>query len=663
MELAVSTLDDAGLFRSVSPTTLLSGGGLTTALTTAGTGVITFEDVDLTRWNADRIEDADGLAVYLRDLDSGRVWSAGWQPTALEGDRYAVRSGPGTLEIVREDDGIESRLCLSVAPEGALTGRLRLRALNGRTRRIEVTTYAEIVLHDRAADASHPAFSKLFVQTEKLEGRPVLVAKRRPRSPDDAPVWLSHWLDDGAASVSWETDRLRFVGRGRSRRDPAALEGDLAGTTGAVLDPVVALRTVLEVGSEPVTQAFGLAGGRSRDAVLDATDALSDLEAVESATERAIEAEHERRRDAGVSDLEAEAAQAMVGPLLMGDPALRARGDVIASVEAGAADRDGLGLGGTGRLVTIRVTTPAGIEALEQLSAFRHYWSALGLEVDVLAIAKADVLEAARRVENVRVVSADELSDADVFLAASLAHVYAQDGVPTVDQERGALEVLSRSAPPASNGLGLEDASLREFNGIGGFSQDGTEYVMHLRPGDDGRPALPPLPWTNVIANDQGGFLVTERGSASTWSANSRENRVTPWSNDPVEDAGEALYVQDLEAGTLWSPTPGPAPAPTAYEVRHGFGYSTWRTLVDGVEHHTTTSMAPDAAARLTVVRLTNTTSRPRRLAVTSTARLALGALDRESDRMVVTDLEGGTLFAHNATRGEFSGRVVVAQA
>ena len=663
MELAVSTSKPAGLSGPVSPTALLRGGDLTAAITTAGTGVVTFQDADLTRWHADRVEDADGLAVYLRDLDSGRVWSAGWQPTGAAPDRYDADATPGALEVVRVDDGVETRTRFCVSPGGAFVGRLEVRALDGRARRVEVTTFAEVVLHDRAADAAHPAFSKLFVQTEKVEGRPVLVAKRRPRSPDDAPVWLGHWLDDAAGSVSWETDRLRFVGRGRSRRDPAALEGALSGTTGAVLDPVVALRTVLEVGAEPVARAFGLAGGRSRDAVLEAAGAHSGLSDLEAAATGAAHAERRRRRDAGLSDLEAEAAQALVGPLLVGDPRLRAPADVIASVKARAGDNDALGLSGTRRLVVLRVTRPDGLEAIGQLAAYRRYWSALGLEVEVVAITDPDLFRAVRGAEGVRLLEADAISRAERDTLAARAHVYLEDALPDLEDGPGDPEVPARTAPPAGGGLVLQDGSLREFNGTGGFSEDGTEYVMHLRPDADGRPQLPPLPWTNVIANEHGGFLVSERGAASTWSANSRENRVTPWSNDPVEDAGEALYVQDLEAGTLWSPTPGPAPAPVPYEVRHGFGYSTWRAVVDGLEHHTTVSMAPDASARLTVVRVTNATPRARRLAVTSGARLALGALDRESDRMVVTDLEGGALFARNATRGEFSDRVVLARA
>ncbi|MEM0962621.1 MAG: glycosyl transferase [Bacteroidota bacterium] len=528
MELATAvTYSAADLARAASPSVTLTGAETTATVSAAGTGVVTHGGLDLTRWRSDAVEDADGLAVYLRDLASGRVWTVGWRPGQGE-DRYEARFGAGTVEIVREDDGIETRLCLAVAASGALVGRVELRALDGRDRQIELTTVAEVVLHDRAADAAHPAFSKLFVETEAMDR--VLVARRRPRSPEDAPAFLAHWLDAGAADVSWETDRLAFAGRGRLRRQPLAMEtpGPLAGTVGAVLDPVVALRTIVEVAAgESVTRAFGLVGGRSRGDVLDTADQLATVEAVESAIQAAADAAPEPEVE--------------------------------------------------------ETHTPA-------------------------PLAKAA-------------------------------------------RQRAAL----------TGTLDLDDGALRQFNGIGGFSEDGTEYVMHLRPGAGGQPELPPLPWCNVIATEHAGFVVSERGTASSWTANSRENRLTPWANDPVEDPGEALYVQDTETGAFWSPTPGPAPAHAPYEVRHGFGYSTWRTVADGIEQVTTQSIAPDTPARLTVVRLTNASGRPRQLAVTAAARFDLGSSN--TPRETTTRREGDVLFARNPCRGEFSDRVAVARA
>ena len=253
------------------------------------------------------------------------------------------------------------------------------------------------------------------------------------------------------------------------------------------------------------------------------------------------------------------------------------------------------------------------------------------------------------------------LSDADAARLAAEATVWADDALP----EPSVAEVLPiagpRTTPEPSNGR-LDPSGLTQWNGTGGF--DGDEYVIHITPDEQGRAVLPPLPWTNVVANEHAGAVVSETGATNTWAANSREHRLSPWFNDPVSDPhGEALFVQDLDAGTLWSPTAGPAFGGAPVEVRHGFGVTRWRTTVDGLVQETARFAAREAPAVLTRVALTNTADRPRRVAVTAFTHLVLGSLASGSDRFVCTRLEGDTLFADNPTAGEFAARVAVARA
>jgi cellobiose phosphorylase len=173
----------------------LSNGRLTTVVTGAGTGYTAYQTFALTRWTPDRTRDADGYFVYLRDVDSGAIWSAGAQPVPGAPEHYVARFGAGCAEIERRDDGIELLTQVCVAPgDDVELRRLTLTNRSDRARRIALTTYAEAVLNTPAGDASHPAFSKLFVQTEYDAERQALLAKRRLRSPDDAPLWLAHTL-------------------------------------------------------------------------------------------------------------------------------------------------------------------------------------------------------------------------------------------------------------------------------------------------------------------------------------------------------------------------------------------------------------------------------------------------------------------------------------
>ena len=647
-------------------TRLLGDATLRAVVTSEGTGSIQFEDADLTRFRGDALASPDGLFVYLRDSDSGAVWSAGRQPVHAVPDRYHATLGPDAVAIEREDHGIETRTVWRVEG-GAFVGRLTLANRSDRPRSIEVTTFGEVALHARAADAGHPAFSKLFVETEAVDGLPALLARRRPRSPHDAPLWLAHAVGGDGEGLSWETDRMRFIGRGRDASDPAALDAEaLSGTVGAVLDPVVSLRRVVRL--DPGASAHGtvaLAGARSRDEALARARQIVEASASEAP----------RAAASPVSDAEA-LAQSLVRALVYGDPAARDT-SALADLTPGDWSLGRFGLDPSRPLVVVRVASSAGVEALGALEAARDVWSDRGLDVSLVALVDEADLEAR---DGVVSLDAATLSDDERAFLLSAAHVVADDALPrtsrssrtNVDDRRGrsapAEAASVRAVPGVPSGNG--QSAPRGANGLGGFSVDGSEYVVHLVPDDAGRLVLPPLPWANVIANEAIGCIVSERGSASTWSANSRLNRLTPWANDPVSDPyGEALYVREEPAGgdgeatggPVWSPMGGPAPPPGAVEVRHGFGVSTWRSERGGLAATVTHFVAREDAVRLQRVQLENRSGRARRVSVASAVRLVLGALSDGSDRFVVTERAGDAILAQNPTAGEFAERVAVA--
>jgi cyclic beta-1,2-glucan synthetase len=174
------------------------------------------------------------------------------------------------------------------------------------------------------------------------------------------------------------------------------------------------------------------------------------------------------------------------------------------------------------------------------------------------------------------------------------------------------------------------------------------------------------MPWVNVIANETFGFLVSESGAGYTWSRNSRENRLTPWYNDPVTDPyGEALYVRDEDARVFWSPLPGPVPLAAACEVRHGFGYTQWRHRSVDLEQEVLQFVPRHDPVKITRLRLTNTGDRTRRLSLFAYHRLVLGALAADSSRFVITevDSDSGAILAQNRLNNEFYDAIVFAAA
>ncbi|HEX6373337.1 MAG TPA: hypothetical protein VF006_30720 [Longimicrobium sp.] len=543
--------------RSESTAAVLARGDYALLLTAAGGGGSSYHGYALTRWTADRTRDADGFFVYLRDADSGDVWSAGFQPTGRAANAYDAHVAAGSAEIIRRDGDVQTRLEVRLAAQGdAELRRVTLTNHGGRPRRIEVTTCAELVLNTPGGDAAHPAFSKLFVQTGWMAERQSLVAWRRLRSPDDDPLWVVHRLlsVDGDAP-GYETDRARFIGRGRTLVAPAAMDADarLSGTVGNVLDPLFSLRRAVTLGpGESATLVALLGAGRTRQDVESILDRYADAAAANAAFDAAPPADSGDAKSLGVPE------------------------SWLAHATARRVPNPSPGVGG-------------GV--------------------------------AGRREE--------------------------------------------RAKGPAGERAPREREALLFFNGFGGFSADGREYVIRMPAGEHG-PVRPPLPWTNVIANEDTGFLVSESGAASTWTANSRENRLTPWSNDPVSDPhGEALYLRDEEAGVFWSPTPGPVPGDGSYEARHGFGCSRFRHVGQGLEQETTMFVPRHHSVKIVRLRLTNTGDRPRRISAFSYAQLVLGGLPQETAARIETrwDDAADAIFATNPDRGEFSARVAFAAA
>jgi len=575
--------DLGDLDHRVPPVRFLSNGSYTVLITSAGTGASWFEETVITTWAGDPVEDADGFFVYVRDLDSGRCWSAGFQPTLVAPSAYRVAWEPGRFEITRDDDDVETRLEVCVAPDRPFElRRVTLRNHSPRPRRLELTSYAEIALHGAAAHAAHPAFSKLFVQTEHVPDAGALLVRRRARGEGESHPWAVHAMLGHRPDV--ETDRARFLGRGGSRRAPAALGAPLSGTVGNVLDPSVSLRRAVSV--EPgasVETVFVLGAAPDRDGALELVEA-PDVEAV---FEGARRRERELLDRLGVAEEEAARLQAFAGAFLYGDP------------EA------------------VPAPSPSG--------AAHDYWRMLGVPAGVAGGERP--------------------------------------AAPTrPGSGRARPRVVPEGEPPgeAAPAPGVDSPeSLRHFNGLGGFSGDGTEYVIRLRR-EGGRLRLPPQPWINVVANERFGFLVSETGAGCTWRGNSREHRLTPWSNDPVLDPpSEALYLRDEESGELWSPLPGPAPGPGEYEMRHGFGASRCRTHGHDLDQETTLFVALHDPVRIARIRLTNRSRTARRLSIFSYCRLDPGAGPRRSIRTAIE--ADGTVLAYRPPAADFPDAVTFA--
>ncbi len=662
---------------------LLSNGRYTVMLTGASSGFSRWRDLAITRWREDPTGDGWGSYLLLRDADSGAVWSAGMQPCGNAPTEYAATLSDTCARIVRRDGTLTTTLEVAVASDADAEVRV-VTVINegGSTRAIELTSYAELVLGSAAADASHPAFSKLFVQTEATRDGAdggLLLATRRPRSPDDPQVWAAHFAiprEAGTGTLEFESDRARFLGRGRTLRTAAAMQrgAALSNTAGTVLDPIFSLRRRARIAPGASVQiAFVTLVADSRAAALAVAEPLRAFGACANVLDSAAEQASIAHARLGIDADQAGRYARMVGPLLYADSAWRSPPDVLERGSGGAPVLWASGISGDRPIVLMRISDGAGLDQVRDMLKAQRYWQSKCLNVDIVLLNTADrtaALDALLKTQQqsegsqtgVFALRDSEISDALRAGLATAARIVvdANDGKLKRPIECTAILDSAAALQPAPTAAQARapDAEPLEFpNGIGGFAQGGREYAITL---DDER--CTPLPWINVIANPSFGFIVSAEGGGYTWSINSQQNPLTPWPNDPVGDSPhQVLYVRDDDSGAAWSATASPIRVPGAtYAVRHGKGYSRFAHAAHGIELELLQYVPVDDSVKLSRLRLSNRSGRARRLSITGYVEWALGPNGTVPAPFVVTSIDAGTgaLFARNAWRAEFGERI-----
>ncbi len=681
---------------SLPRTQLLSNGRYAVMLTTAGSGYSRWRDLAITRWREDVTRDAWGTYVFLRDVDSGESWSAGYQPRGGQPDSYEVIFSEDRAEIVRRDGAIGTTLQVIVSPEDdAEVRRVSLTNLGTKSREIELTSYAEVVLAPPAADAAHPAFCNLSVQTECIPELDTLLATRRPRSRGEVPVWLAHVAvveGDPVGALQWETDRARFLGRGRGIRTPAAvIDGQpLSNTTGAVLDPIVSLRRRVRLPpGDTVRVAFSTLVAPSRAEALGLAEKYRDTATFDRAATLAWTQAQVQQHHLGIGPDEAHLFQGLASRVLYSDRALRPSADVLTRHTGGPDALWAHGISGDLPIVLVQIDEPEDVGIVRQLLRAHEYWRMKQLAVDLVILNERApsyvqdlqaLLETLLRTSqsagphdghglhgNVYILRADRVTatQRDVLQSVARAVLSNRRGTLADQMARAQRPDAAPPAQPRRPAVAPADVTARGpdlelFNGLGGFERDGREYVTVL---DEGR--WTPSPWINVIANAGFGFQVSESGSGYTWSVNSRENQLTAWSNDPVSDPpGETIYVRDEETGDLWGPTALPIhEGASPYVIRHGQGYTRFDHVSHGIALELLQLVALDDPIKISRLTLTNESGRPRRLSVTAYVEWVLGVSRHAAAPFVVTEIDGktGAMFARNAMRREFGARVAFA--
>jgi cyclic beta-1,2-glucan synthetase len=675
-------------------TLLLSNGRYATMLTAAGSGYSRWGELAVTRWREDATCDDFGSYIFLRDVHSGAVWSAGVQPSGVEADEYRVTFNEDRAEFVRHDGPLITTLDVLVSAENdAEVRRVSVANTGNSMCELEITSYAELVLAPAAADIAHPAFSKLFVETEYLADVGAILATRRRREPAEPEIWAAHLaVVDGevVGKAEIETDRARFLGRGHGIGSAIAMiDGrPLSNTVGTVLDPIFALRWRVRVAPGAVVRiAFWTMAAATREALLDAIDKHRDTTAFGRATTLAWTQAQVQLQHLDITAGKAGQFQRLAGHVIYAAQALRPSSDTILRGGGAQSGLWGQGISGDLPIVLLRIADTADLDVARNMLQAHEYWRMKQLAVDLvilnerqssyvqdLQIAIETLVRAGQSRPRIAgdglpgrvfVLRTDLIPAETRALLASVARVVivAQRG-SLVDQLDRVVETSVPARPIRRRRIASSPPApaqvLEFFNGLGGFAKTGKEYVTILGPGQS-----TPAPWINVIANPSFGFQVATEGSGYTWSVNSRENQLTPWSNDPVTDRpGEAFYLRDDATGDLWSPTALPIRDEAAtYIARHGFGYSRLEHTAHGIATDLLQFVPLDAPIKISRLTLRNLSGHVRSLSVTAYVEWVLGPSRSVSLPFVTTEIDPDTraMFARNPWNSDFGFRVAFA--
>ncbi|MDP2283999.1 MAG: glucoamylase family protein, partial [Pseudohongiella sp.] len=671
---------------------LLSNGRYHVMVTNAGGGYSHWNKQAITRWREDSSCDNWGMFVYLRDVGSGAFWSAAHQPTLKKAESYAAVFPEGRAEFRRRDHFYETYSEIVVSPEDDIElRRVRITNRGSARKTIELTSYAEVVLASQAADLMQTTFSNLFVQTQIINDQLAIVCTRRPRSEGEKTPWMFHLLGPNGteiSKVSFETDRMKFIGRGQTLVAPRALTSDqaLSGSQGSVLDPVVAIRCCITLDAEQSASVDFVTGiADSREQCLALIEKYQDRHFADRAFHLTGSHSGVTLRQINANETDAQLYRRLASAVIYAGNGLRAESGVLVQNRRGQSGLWGYAISGDLPIVLLKITDIAHIDLARQLIQCHAYWRLKGLAVDLVIwneekagyrqqiqdeilglIATGDERQAIDRPGGIYVRAAEHIPNEDKVLLQAVARAIITDFRGTLEEQvsrrvPGTIQAeylpIARPHNLVVNSAGdLPQVDLILSNPLGGFSEDGSEYIITTTPTQ-----RTPLPWVNVLANAQFGSVISESGLAYTWSENAHEYRLTPWSDDSVGAAsGEAFYLRDEQSGQYWSPTPLPSRGANPYVTRHGFGYSVFEHNEFGIQSTLCVYVDIKETVKFTVLTVRNLSAYPRRISATGYVEWVLGDLRAKSAAHIVTEIDAnsGALFARNSYNSGFVGRV-----
>ncbi|MDW8800047.1 glucoamylase family protein [Clostridium sp. A1-XYC3] len=664
----------------IPETHLISNGNYALMITNSGSGYSKNNDMTIYRWREDATVDDTGMFFYIKNLNCNEFWSATYEPCKYEGEEYSVAFSLDKAEFKRKDGNIRTHTEVTVSTEdNAEVRRISITNSSEHPREVEITSYCEVTLAPYNADLVHPAFSNLFIKTEFVDEPGCILANRRPRAKGDKKPWVMQTValeGNVIGSVQYETSRANFIGRGRDLTNPQAMDNDaqLGMTVGAVLDPIISMRVRVRIEKgETCTVAYATAVANSREEIVELGRKYSDIQNINRTFELSWTGVQVELKYLGIKSSQANIYQLMASKILFISSLFKDRVDYITKISKSQSALWPYGISGDLPIVLLIIRDEKHIDLARQLLNAHEYWSIKGLKVDLVIInlqgnsyiqsvndtvrdliSSSHARDKQNKAGGVFLHNTATIKEEDIELLIAIARLVI-DGdkgslisqVKDKEENKESLDLLGVN-PKEYNTIPekLQIPKLHYFNGIGGFNSEANSYVILLNNYNN-----TPAPWINVISNGKFGFHVSESGISYSWNKNSRENKLTTWSNDPVIDSeAEQIYIRDEDTGKLWSISPKPIRDEGEYLIEHGFGYSTFKHEVYGILGEMTVFVDMNERVKLCKIRLKNNTNEERKLSINYYAKLVLGVTHEQTAQYIFTGFndEAQYIYAKN---------------
>jgi cyclic beta-1,2-glucan synthetase len=688
---------------------VLSNGNYSVMVTDRGTGYSRTKTADISRWREDSIMNNYGMFFYIKDVNNNHYWSAAYAPVNVSPDKYEVVFTPDKATYSRTDGKIDTAMeVVAASDDNAEIRVIKLKNNGDADSTLEVISYFEIVLASRSSDLAHPAFSNLFVRTEYDPVRNALIASRRPRGPEDKGMWLAEMIvidGETIGEIQYETDRMQFIGRGRTVNDPIRVctEKPFTNSVGPVLDPIFSFKIKLKI--EPGEEAriyFVTAAAHSRESMIDLTEKYNSVESCNDAFWLALTRSQVETKFLNINAQEMELYQEMMSDIIFISPQRLEYRDNIMANRKGQSSLWPYGISGDRPIILVVLSKTEEAEILYEVLRAHEYWRTKDLRTDLVVLVSEEnsysnpvysliteivyssqTYDAGNHHNDIFIINSNNIPDEDLNLFYASARLVFEGGRGTMKEQMLTVDhTVSADEPPISyepdsteyKALNqpskvYSDSDINKllfFNGIGGFANDGKEYVIKL---EDGQ--MTPAPWVNVISNPDFGFMVTETGGGFSWCENSRENKISPWSNDPVCDSrGEVFYLCELfdenegnnrsgENKKPWSITPLPIREKENYIIKHGFGYTEFHHESHGISQSLVQFVPIKGTVKISIIRLRNNSDKNKKLSLTYFLSPVLGVNPQETSMHIISSRnEEGTLLIENPYNREFADRI-----